>query len=188
MNVDILSGADGYFDDLSGDSVNFNRANFDFLAFGEQVTASQYIADNDISIGDPEFEQYLCYPNGCQKTESWKSSNLIIGTGFGAVLGWYLSGVLNTLLSADIGWLFIAIFGMLGFLLASKKPKVAEWAAFAMSGYVFLQAGWDYGANDWSSWRQTVFVAALVLFIINVFTGQVKWKGANKLFKRLFGL
>ena len=53
-NVDLVSSDDGEFDDLKGDSVNFNRANFDFLAFGEQVTASQYTADNDISIGEVE--------------------------------------------------------------------------------------------------------------------------------------
>ena len=92
MNVDIVNSADGYFDDLEGDSVNFNRANFDFLAFGEQVTASQYTADNDISIGDPEFEQYLCYPNGCQKTEFWKSSNLILGTGFSRPYAFFQTG------------------------------------------------------------------------------------------------
>lgn len=92
MNVDILSGADGYFDDLSGDSVSFNRANFDFLSFGEQVIASQYVFDNDISISDPEFEQYLCYPNGCQKTEAWASSNLIIGTGFSRPYAFFQTG------------------------------------------------------------------------------------------------
>ena len=59
------------FDDLKGDSVNFNRANFDFLDFGEQVTAS-YTADNDISIGDPDFEQYLCYPKWLPKNRFWK--------------------------------------------------------------------------------------------------------------------
>jgi hypothetical protein len=91
-NVDLVSSSDGEFDDLKGDSVNFNRANFDFLAFGEQVTASQYTADNDISIGDPEFEQYLCYPNGCQKTEFWKSSNLILGTGFSRPYAFFQTG------------------------------------------------------------------------------------------------
>lgn len=92
MNVDIVNSTDGYFDDLEGDSVNFNRANFDFLTFGEQVTASQYIADNDISIGDPEFKQYLCYPNGCQKTEFWNSSNLILGTGFSRPYAFFQTG------------------------------------------------------------------------------------------------
>lgn len=92
MNVDILSGADGYFDDLAGDSVSFNRANFDFLSFGEQVTASQYVFDNDIPVSEPEFEQYLCYPSGCQKTQYWQSSNLVIGTGYSRPYAFFQTG------------------------------------------------------------------------------------------------
>ena len=92
MNVDILSGADGYFDDLAGDSVSFNRANFDFLAFGEQVTASQYVYDNDIPISEPEFNQYLCFPSGCQKTESWTSSTLITGSGYSRPFAFFQTG------------------------------------------------------------------------------------------------
>jgi hypothetical protein len=91
-NVDILSSADGTFDDLKGDSVSFNRANFDFLAFGEQVTASQYVYDNDIPISEPEFNQYLCFPSGCQKTESWTSSTLITGSGYSRPFAFFQTG------------------------------------------------------------------------------------------------
>ena len=90
--VNLISSADGKFDDLSGDSVSFTRANFDFLSFGEQVTASQYVFDNDIPVSEPEFEQYLCYPSGCQKTQYWQSSNLVIGTGYSRPYAFFQTG------------------------------------------------------------------------------------------------
>ncbi|MDO8415485.1 MAG: hypothetical protein Q7S87_04670 [Agitococcus sp.] len=101
MNVDILSGADGYFDDLAGDSVSFNRANFDFLAFGEQVTASQYVYDNDIPISEPEFNQYLCFPSGCQKTESWTSSSLVTGSGYSRPFAFFQTGEYSSIRPYD---------------------------------------------------------------------------------------
>jgi len=91
-NIDILSSADGTFDDLRGDSVDFSRANFDFLAFKEQVVASQYVYDNNISISEPEFKQYLCYPNGCQKTQYWTSNTLIIGGGYSRPFAFFQTG------------------------------------------------------------------------------------------------
>ncbi len=97
-NVNILSSADGTFDDLRGDSVDFSRANFDFLAFKEQVVASQYVTENGITVsnpkvgGVPEFNQYLCYPNGCQKTQHWQSSSLIIGTGYSRPYAFFQTG------------------------------------------------------------------------------------------------
>ncbi len=97
-NIDILSSADGTFDDLRGDSVDFNRANFDFLAFKEQVVASQYVYDNGITIstpetgGIPEFNQYLCFPLGCQKTETWTSSTLVTGSGYSRPFAFFQTG------------------------------------------------------------------------------------------------
>ena len=97
-NVDLVSSADGTFDDLKGDSVDFSRANFDFLAFKEQVVASQYITEQGITVsnpkvgGVPEFNQYLCYPNGCQKTESWTSSTLVTGTGYSRPFAFFQTG------------------------------------------------------------------------------------------------
>lgn len=106
-NVDILSSADGTFDDLRGDSVDFSRANFDFLAFKEQVVASQYVTEQGITVsnpkvgGVPEFNQYLCYPNGCQKTESWTSSTLVIGTGYSRPFAFFQTGIYTSIKPYD---------------------------------------------------------------------------------------
>jgi len=99
--VNLISSADGKFDDLSGDSVDFERANFDFLAFGEHVTASQYVYDNDISISEPEFNNYLCYPNGCNKTKSWTSNSLVVGTGYTRPFAFFQTGYYEGVFSYD---------------------------------------------------------------------------------------
>lgn len=91
MNVDILSGADGYFDDLKGDSAEFNRALFRFLAYDEPVIPSDYVYDANINVSDPTFENYLCYDNGCIKKESNTSGVLVVGTGFSRPFAFYQS-------------------------------------------------------------------------------------------------
>ena len=100
-NVDILSSSDGTFDDLKGDSVNFERASFDLLAFGEHVTASQYVYDNNIKISEPEFKNYLCYPNGSRLTNDWLSNELILGTGYSRPFAFFQTGVYSGIFPYD---------------------------------------------------------------------------------------
>ena len=90
-NVDLVSSADGEFDDLKGDSVEFNRALFRFLAYDESVISSDYVYDADINVSDPAFENYLCYDNGCIKKESNTSGVLVVGTGFSRPFAFYQS-------------------------------------------------------------------------------------------------
>ena len=90
-NVDLVSSADGQFDDLKGDSVEFNRALFRFLAYDESVISSDYVYDADINLSDPTFENYLCYDNGCIKKESNTSGVLIVGTGYSRPFAFYQS-------------------------------------------------------------------------------------------------
>ena len=90
-NVDLVSSSDGYFDDLKGDSVEFNRALFRFLACDEPVVPSDHIYDAHINVSDPTFENYLCYENGCVKKESNTSGTLIVGTGYSRPFAFYQS-------------------------------------------------------------------------------------------------
>lgn len=79
MNVDIVNSADGYFDDLRGDSVDFERARFDFLDFGEMVVSSDKVREIPvIDIGNPSYLNYLCYPQGVRKTETKVSPSLYL--------------------------------------------------------------------------------------------------------------
>ena len=89
--MDLVSSADGEFDDLKGDSVEFNRALFRFLAYDESVISSDYVYDADINVSDPAFENYLCYDNGCIKKESNTSGVLVVGTGFSRPFAFYQS-------------------------------------------------------------------------------------------------
>ncbi len=78
-NVNLISSADGKFDDLSGDSVNFARARFDFLDFGELVVSSDKVRELPvIDVGDPKYLNYLCYPQGVRKTETKTSPSLYL--------------------------------------------------------------------------------------------------------------
>lgn len=82
LNADIMSVADGNFDDLTADSVSLTRASIDFLSVTSFVTPSDWVDEAGILVGDPAFNNFLCYAAGCRKTESWTSSALVIGTGY----------------------------------------------------------------------------------------------------------
>ena len=160
-NVDLVSSADGEFDDLKGDSVNFNRANFDFLAFGEQVTASQYIVDNNISIGDPKFEQYLCYPNGCQKTQYWKSPVFTQGYGYSRNFSFFQTGNFDKIVpynKADNTTRYRALDKNIGFsikvdaILASKVGNY--YGGSYLDIYIFSEQQ-SLSSNFYESFNQT---------------------------------
>lgn len=81
MNVDIFSGADGYFDDLLGDSVNFDRALFSNLIIEEEAcTSSDYVREGlGIPVSDPLYLNYLCYKTGVIKSAFMSAPYLIVG-------------------------------------------------------------------------------------------------------------
>ncbi|HNI63812.1 MAG TPA: hypothetical protein PLF28_10175, partial [Agitococcus sp.] len=160
-NVDLVSSSDGEFDDLNGDSVNFNRANFDFLAFGEQVKASQYIVDNNISIGDPEFEQYLCYPNGCQKTQYWESHFFTQGYGYSRNFSFFQTGNFDKIVpynKADNTTRYRALDKNIGFsikvdaILASKVGNY--YGGSYLDIYIFSEQQ-SLSSNFYDSFNQT---------------------------------
>ena len=160
-NVDLVSSADGEFDDLKGDSVSFNRANFDFLAFGEQVTASQYIVDNNISIGDPEFEQYLCYPNGCQKTQYWKSPVFTQGYGYSRNFSFFQTGNFDKIVpynKADNTTRYRALDKNIGFSIkvdAISAAKVGNYFGGSYLDIYIFSEQQSLSSNFYESFNQT---------------------------------
>jgi len=80
-NVDILSGADGTFDDLKGDSLFFDRALFSNLILEEEAcTSSDKVRETpQILISEPAYLNYLCYKTGCIKSAFMTAPNLIVG-------------------------------------------------------------------------------------------------------------
>lgn len=102
MNVDIFSGADGYFDDLLADSLTANRAAIDFLSVNDVVVASDKVRESPIiPISEPEYLRYLCYPNGVRKTERSTSPNMIIGTGYSRDFAFYQTPKYNSIKPYD---------------------------------------------------------------------------------------
>lgn len=82
LDADIMSGANGNFNDLTADSVRLTRASIDFLYVQSFVTPSDWVNQAGILVGDPAFSNFLCYAAGCRKTESSTSSALVTGTGY----------------------------------------------------------------------------------------------------------
>lgn len=113
--------------------------------------------------------------------------SIVVGLGVGYFIGWYLDGLLPinfeylTLLYYVIPMLF---FGYLGYM----KPTFTEYVGFATAGWILFQYIWDYKVLDRGPIRLELFIIALVLLSLNLFTGKVKWKGAIKTFKNAIGL
>lgn len=101
LQVDIASGADIHADDLTADSAKLTRAQIDYLAAPEVVVASDYVTEQAIGIGDPRFEQYLCFPGGCWKTESATSPSLLLGTGPYRNFGFFQTGLFSSIVPYD---------------------------------------------------------------------------------------
>jgi len=110
--------------------------------------------------------------------------SLATGVYLGLLLGWYLSGILlgenNALIILFSGFTF-------GFF-AYKKPVLIETFAYGFTILVFFQAFWDWGARDWSNWRSSMTLAALGLFLLNLFSGHVKIKTAKKVLRGQLGI
>ncbi len=102
MNVDIMSGADIHADDLTADSARLTRAQIDYLAVPELVTASNYTVEQSIGIDDPRFEQFLCFPGGCWKTETWASNSLMMGNGAFRNYAFFQTGLYSSIIPYDI--------------------------------------------------------------------------------------
>lgn len=113
--------------------------------------------------------------------------SIVVGIMVGYFIGWYLDGVLPILFK-NITIFYYAIpmisFAYMGW----KKPITTEFTGFAVSIWVLFQYVWDYKVLDRGSIRFSMFVIAIILFSLNLFTGKVKWKGAIKTFKNAVGL
>lgn len=102
MNVDIFSGADGYFDDLLADSLTANRAAIDFLSLNDVVLASDKVRESPvIPISEPEYLSYLCFPGGVRKTETSTSPKIIIGTGYSRPFAFFQTPTYTSIVPYD---------------------------------------------------------------------------------------
>lgn len=80
--VDVVSSADGRFDDLASDSLTSNRIYAKSLGFGELFATSEYVqldVDGRPIISGDTFDpsDYYCWINGCVRTQSSTSRDFI---------------------------------------------------------------------------------------------------------------
>lgn len=127
-----------------------------------------------------------------KKKNNTKIGSLITGFGLGVFIGWYIYGFLidkvTFLNNAIILIVSVAVFSILFVLLAYKKPTFTEYLSYATSIFIFYQFLWDFRVGDRGEIRWMMFIVALILFIINLFTGNVRLFGAKKTAKNAAGL
>ena len=83
-NVDLVSSADGEFDDLGVDSLTANRAYALDLGFRNLFAVSEYVqldAEGRPIIDDVDVRSYFCWIYGCAKKSIAPATYAVIGTG-----------------------------------------------------------------------------------------------------------
>lgn len=83
-NVDLVSSADGDFDDLGVDSLTANRAYALDLGFRNLFAVSEYVqldAEGRPIIDDVDVRSYFCWIYGCAKKSIAPATYAVIGTG-----------------------------------------------------------------------------------------------------------
>mgnify|MGYP000037009101 FL=1 len=83
-NVDLVSSADGQFDDLGVDSLTGNRAYATDLGFKNLFAVSDYVqldAEGRPIIDDVDVRSYFCWIYGCAKKTIAPPTYAVIGTG-----------------------------------------------------------------------------------------------------------
>lgn len=133
------------------------------------------------------------------KKYKFKITSGIIALITGSILGWYIGSILMRLLSLMpftmdslvsnlVYGLPMGISAFFFVWLGIKRPILVESIGFIFSIFVFLQfIFWDFPANDINVFRVTIFLVALGLFLLNVFTGHLRWNSGLKYFKRSVG-
>jgi len=115
----------------------------------------------------------------------------MIGVFTGALLGWSIGGTLQRLLNLEGMVLLISsiiLFAFFGLLLDLKKPVLVESLSYGIVVLIFFQAWWDYGAADWSSWRSVMATSAIMLLLLNLFTGHLRINTFKKVIRRQLGI
>ena len=83
-NVDLVSSADGEFDDLACDSMTANRSFYKDLGFKNLFAVSDYVqldAEGRPIIDDVDVRSYFCWIYGCAKKTIAPPTYAVIGTG-----------------------------------------------------------------------------------------------------------
>ncbi len=121
-----------------------------------------------------------------KKNNNISIGSLITSTIFGALLGWYVGGIIPYLEGMRFIWVAIGISLLVA--MGYKYPILVESFAYGFSILVLFQAFWDWGARDWTEWRTIMTLGAIGLLILNITTGKLKLIGAKRVFKNQLGV
>ena len=174
-NVQIVSGDDCSFDDMTADSARLTRAQIDFLAVPEFVVASDYTTEQGIGIDDPNFEQYLCFPGGCRKTEEWTSQTLLMGNGSGRHYAYFQTGIYSSIIPyniADNSTRYRARSKAIGLTLRLTAPSIGKYdvsgyrnylVVYILDEYQTLANGMSYSDVSASSGLPSTYLGKIVI-------------------------
>lgn len=85
-------------------------------------------------------------------------------------------------------YFIIGVSLMIAFIFAYFTPKAAEGFSMALAFLLMVQAGWDWIVRDWSNKRSMIFITSSILFLINLFTGELRLRFAKQVARRQIGL
>ncbi|MFW5793893.1 MAG: hypothetical protein ACOCV1_00185 [Bacillota bacterium] len=125
-----------------------------------------------------------------KKITKQKLGSFLVSILFGISLGWYISSLILKLsiISFNPYYIFIPITTIIISIMSLKTPKSVELFAFIFSSWVALQFLWDFGAETiFGSWRTIMSLFAIGIFILNGFTGYLKFNSGWKTLKRAMG-
>lgn len=117
--------------------------------------------------------------------------SLIVSILFGISFSWYLTTLilkLNIIESSLVHYFSYPL--IIGFITlnALKNPRTTEFFAFVFSAWVALQFLWDLGAEQiFGPWRTIMTFSAIILFILNGFTGYLRFSSGFKILKKALG-
>jgi len=82
----------------------------------------------------------------------------------------------------------VGIALMTGLSFGFFAPRAAEGFSMALAFLLMVQASWDWLVNDWSDKRSTILIISTILFLLNIFTGDLRVRFARKVAGRQIGL
>ena len=119
---------------------------------------------------------------------SWGS--VITGIGLGLLIGYWLNIILTKTLINSPSIVLLSVVGAVLFgLLGYYSQRTTEIIAYALSGFVLFQFGWDsvvektIGPVRWG-----LFIRAIILLIINSLSGHFGSKKAGTILLRGVGI
>jgi len=127
----------------------------------------------------------------------YRVMEVLVSIMIGLVFGYYLSIIINRLVGTpltstfDFGTLtYILLFVVTSFFvyLGFAHPIKVEMAGYVFSIFIIVQAiFWDSLFENINSIKLSLLISAIIIFVVNAFSGYLRWGSAKSYFGRVVG-